>query len=342
MNWPDFREPLLLWTCLLAVPAYFLVRAPLGRLRFSALSLWPRRHASWRVRMAWLPAGLLAGGVVLLGVALAGPRLPGGMVRERREGIAIMMVMDLSGSMAALDMSTEQLERTRLDAVKEIFIDFVQGTDGGLSGRPDDAIGLISFARYADTSCPLTLDHASLVSIARDLEIVRSRAEDGTALGDALGLAVERLRESKARSRVAILLTDGVSNTGVEAPLDAAKVAASQGIKVYTVGVGSIGFAPVRVEDPFSGRSVLRQVPVDVDEPTLEEIARMTGGVFFRATDARALAQVYEEIDALEKTEIHEERFVLYRELFELTTAAALVLVGLGWLLGASVFRRLP
>jgi Ca-activated chloride channel family protein len=188
----------------------------------------------------------------------------------------------------------------------------------------------------------LTLDHTNVTAVARDLEIVSERSEDGTAIGDALGLAVERLRKSPARSRIAVLLTDGVHNAGVESPLAAAELAETQGVKVYAIGAGTTGLAPVRVRDPFTGRSVLRSMPVEVDETTLEEIARRTGGRFFRATDADALEEVYREIDRLERTKITEERSRQYREYFRLPLGLGLLLASGGWLGRSSLFARLP
>jgi Ca-activated chloride channel family protein len=251
------------------------------------------------------------------------------------------MVVDVSGSMQALDLSTPDQERNRLQAVIDVFSDFVSGREG-LPGRPNDAIGLVSFAGYADTRSPLTLDHDNLVAIARSLEIVTDREEDGTALGDGLGLAVERLRESKARSRIAILLTDGVSNAGKDAPIDAAKLAKKFGIKVYTVGAGTNGLAPVRIEDPASGRSFLRQVMVEIDEETMRAIADETGGAYFRATDSNALREVYRQIDQLERSQLQGEKWRSYREEFALPLALGLLLAALGLLGEATLWRRLP
>lgn len=337
----ELREPWFLLLGVLALPVFFLARRSTGRVVFSSLALLPPRASSWRTRLAWLPDAGLALAVLAMSVALAGPRAARGESHIRREGIAIMMVVDISGSMRALDLSDGNQEKTRLDAVKEVFRAFVQG-DGALSGRPDDAIGLVSFAGFADTRCPLTLNHGSLLTIAEDLELVSERSEDGTAIGDGLGLAVERLREAKARSRVIILLTDGVNNAGVESPLQAAELAKSLGIKVYTIGAGTDGLAPVRVSDPLTGRSVLRQVPVEIDEQTLEAIAERTGGRYFRATDADGLRQVYQQIDRLERTRIDERRLRVYDEYYRHVMALALLAAALAWLLRASVFRRLP
>ena len=252
-----------------------------------------------------------------------------------------MMVVDISGSMQALDLSTDDRERTRLQAVQDVFEDFVLG-GGGLEGRPNDAIGLVSFAGFADTASPLTLDHENVVAIARNLEIVSIQSEDGTAIGDGLGLAVERLRESQAQSRIAVLLTDGVHNAGVEAPAAAAELARTQGVRVYTIGAGTTGLAPVRVRDPLTGRTALRAMPVEVDEATLEDIADSTGGRYFRATDAEGLERVYEEIDRLERTRITEERSRQYVEFFSIPLAAGLLLAAAGWFARGAVFVRAP
>ena len=337
----EFREPWLLLAALLAVPVYLFARRAPGRVLFSSLKTMPRTGRSWRARFSWLPDALLALGAAALAVALAGPRTGERNSRVEREGIAIMLVIDRSGSMRALDLSTEDEERTRLQAVQVVVERFVDGGDG-LGGRPDDAVGLVTFAGYADTACPLTLDHDILTGIVAAQEIVVDRNEDGTAIGDGLGLAVERLRKSEARSRIAILLTDGVNNAGVETPIGAAELARSQGIKVYTIGAGTEGLAPVRVEDPFSGRSVLRQARVEIDEATLREIADRTGGRYFRATDAEGLVEVYKEIDRLERTRITEERWRQYHEHYAALLAVGLLLATSAWMLRGSVFPRLP
>jgi len=337
----ELREPLLLALALLAVPIFLLARRAPGRIVFSSLRVLPHRTVSWRTRFAWVPDALLALSVVALAIALAGPRVGERFSHIQRDGIAIMMVIDTSSSMRALDLSTPDRERTRLEAVQDVLDAFVLGADK-LRGRPDDAIGLVSFAGYADTASPLTLDHANLAAIARNLEIVRDRAEDGTAIGDALGLAVERLRESTARSRIAVVLTDGVNNAGVESPAAAAELAKSLGVKVYTIGAGTTGRAPVRARDPFTGRTVLRQVYVEVDEKTLEDIAQRTGGRFYRATDADGLVAVYAEIDRLERTRLTEDRSRQYQELFALPLGIGLLLASLGWLARGTVFARLP
>ena len=336
----EFREPLLLLLAVLAVPLYLLARRAPGRLVFSSLGILPGEAGGWRRRFAWVPDVMLCLALIALVVALAGPRVGERFSRIHREGIAIMMVVDVSSSMRALDLSTAARERTRLEAVQDVFEAFVLG-GGDLAGRPDDAIGLVSFAGFADTAAPLTLDHNNLAAVARDLSTVRDRTEDGTAIGDALALAVERLRESTARSRIAVVLTDGVNNAGVESPAAAAELARSMGVKVYTIGAGTTGLAPVRMEDRF-GRSILRSMRVEVDEAVLRQIAEVAGGQYFRAEDAEGLERVYAEIDRLERTRITEDRSRQYDELFAVPLAFALALLAIGWLARGTLFARLP
>ncbi len=338
----EFRQPWFLLTALAALPAFFLARHTAGRLLFSSLELLPRQGRSWRTRLAWLPDLALALAVLVAAVAFAGPRKLDDHHRIEREGIAIMMVIDTSSSMQALDLSEGDDELTRLDAVKQVFEEFVNGGEV-LRGRPDDAIGVVSFAGFPDSRCPLTLDHDNLTMIARGLAIVTEPKEDGTAIGDGLGLAVERLRDSKAKSKVAILLTDGVNNRGKESPLAAADLARTQNVRVYTVGAGTNkSRARVRVKDPFSGRSVLSSMPVFIDEATLEAIAERTGGKYFRATNNQGLRRVYAEIDRLERTKIVEDRSRDFDEYYAYLMAVALLLCCLGWLARATLFRRLP
>lgn len=335
----ELRDPWLLALALAALPVYALARRHAGRLLYSSLRLLPPRASSWRARLAFLPPLLLALASALFALALAGPRLPDQTTRVQRKGIAILMALDCSGSMRALDLDSGQ-QRTRLDVVKALFEQFVAGGKD-VPGRPDDAVGLVTFGRFAECRCPLTLDHLNLVQIARDLEFV-PREEDGTALGDGLGLALERLRESKAESKVAILLTDGVSNAGDLAPLAAAQVAEALGIRVYTIGAGTDGVAPIRVEDPRTGKMVIVPTRVEIDEKTLDEIAKRCGGKYFRATDGEGLRTIFKEIDRLERTQIAEVRYLQFHEFFDSVAAAGLASAVLGWILGATLFRRAP
>lgn len=341
-NWRDweFADP---WFFVL-LPLVFVVYGLLSRwpssVAYSSLSLVEHIGKSWKLRFARLPALLACLGFMLLVVALARPRTPERETRISRDGIAIMMVVDLSSSMNARDLVEEDRSINRLDVVKDVFVDFVLGTEQDL-GRQDDLIGLVTFAGYADSLCPLTLDHGNLVSIVNDLQIVSVESEDGTALGDGLGLAVERLRRSKAKSRVAILLTDGENNAGIISPERSADLAAEFDIKVYCIGAGTNGTALMPMRD-FFDRISLRPMPVRIDEETLKQIARKTGGEYFRAQDREALAGIYTEIDSLERTLVSETQYLKYTEHFRYFVQAGLVTLVVAFLLNASIFRRLP
>lgn len=336
----ELQHPWYLLAALAVIPAVWWAHRAAGRVVYSSVGALPRA-ATWRTRLAWLPELLIAIAVLALAVALAGPRQGQRDSRVRTEGIAIAMVVDVSSSMRALDLSERDRERTRLDAVKEVFEQFVLG-GGGLRGRADDAIGLVSFARYADTRSPLTIDHANLVTAARALELVTEEREDGTAVGEGLALAVERLAEAPMRSKVAIVLTDGVSNAGEIAPLAAAELARDAGVRVYTVGAGTNGMAPIRVADPFTGGERLRSVRVEIDEQTLRAIAERAGGAYFRATDGDGLRRVYQEIDRLERSTIDEVKFFEYDQHYGWFVALAMAAVAAALLLRGTVLRRLP
>lgn len=268
-----------------------------------------------------------------------------------------MMIVDLSSSMNAHNLVEEDRSINRLDVVKQVFLDFVLGNERegrGLlavatgrgrsttSGRSDDLVGLVTFAGYADSVCPLTLDHGNLANIVKDLQLVSEHSiEDGTAVGDGLGLAIRALRRSSAKSHVAILLTDGVNNAGVIPPLKAAELAAESHVKVYCIGAGTNGVAPMPYNDAF-GRSMLVAQPVEIDEETLKQIAEKTGGKYFRAENMEAMREVYQEIDQLEKTEVTELRYLRYTEHFAPFVACGMCMAALAALLNATFFRRLP
>jgi Ca-activated chloride channel family protein len=343
MNTWELRDPALILFALLAPLVYWwAARAP-AVLGFSSLRLVAGAPISWRARFSKLPALLMAVATILLAVALARPRSPDAETRVFREGIAIVMAIDRSGSMNARDLVPTDISIDRLTVVKRVFQQFVLG-DGSQSGtgRADDMIGLVAFARYADSVCPLTMDHGNLVSVVNDLDLVTERAEDGTAIGDGLALAVERLRRNKAKSKVVILLTDGVNNAGMVDPTNAAGLAVDHDIKVYCIGAGTDGFAPVPVANPFTGRSSVRRMPVEIDETLLRKIAEQTGGQYFRATEMSNLAEIYGEIDRLERTEITEVRYLQYHEHFAPLLAGACGLIGIAVVAGGTVLRRLP
>jgi Ca-activated chloride channel family protein len=336
----ELRDPLLLGFALLAPLVYVLASRLPSVVTVSTVAPLAAAPKSLRTRLAKAPALLLAAATVLFAVALAGPRTGDTSSHLHREGIAIVMAVDRSGSMNARDFVAGDASVSRLDAVKRVFHEFVEGGKAG-KGRPDDLVGLVVFGTYADGVCPLTLDHANLLAILDDVKIASEASEASTALGEGLGLAVERLREHKAKSKVVILLTDGVSNAGDLDPMQAAKLAADNHIKVYTVVAGTKGLAPIPVQGP-DGREYLRRVYVDVDEDTMKRIAEATGGKYFHARDVEALARVYAEIDQLERSEITEVRYLQYREHYPLLVEAGMGLAMLAALASATFLRRLP
>ena len=298
-------------------------RSPHSAVRFSSVA-WLKRHGgSLRTKARHLLPILRTLAVGLLVVCLARPQKGNEETRILSEGIAIQMVVDRSSSMQAMDFTVGGMPTDRLAAVKDVFRKFVLGEED-LGGRPDDLIGMVSFARYADGSCPLTLDHSFLVQTLDQVDIVQERAEDGTAIGDAVALAVERLRDldrrrdvveaNRVKGKVIILLTDGENNAGDISPEKAAELANTYGIKMYTIGAGTSGFAPVPVQDPF-GNVRMQPMRVTVDEATLKKMAAITSGRFWRATDTNSLQEIYAEIDKLEKTETEEKRYKQYAEL---------------------------
>ncbi|MCK4303491.1 MAG: VWA domain-containing protein [Candidatus Eisenbacteria sp.] len=266
--------------------------------------------------------------LMLLVLALAGPRLGRTKVKSYSEGIDIVLALDISGSMRALDFPPGN----RLDAAKEVARKFIEG-------RVGDRIGLVVFASNSYTQCPLTTDHGVLLRLLDEIEI--GDIKDGTAVGMAIGNALNRLKGVPGKSRVAILLTDGMNNTGVLDPLTAAGLARSLGVRIYTIGAGTKGKAPYPVEHPLFGRRV-EYVEVDLDEDTLQAIADTTGGLYFRATDSASLARIYQRIDALEKIKVETEEFVEYRDLGALLLWPALGLVLLEIALATTWLRRSP
>ncbi len=345
----EFRDP---WFFLLLLSApliyHLMARRNTAAVVYSALAVVDQAPRTWRARFANTPAVLFAAAAVAMSVALAGPRTGDAETRVRREGIAIIMVVDRSGSMQARDLVPTDRKIDRLTVVKALFKQFVlgQADDPTIKvegdGRPDDVIGLVAFARYADGLCPLTLDHGNLVNMIEDVQIVTQRSEDGTALGEGLALAVERLRKHPSPSKVAILLTDGVNNAGDITPEQAAELAAAHDVKVYCIGAGTTGVAPFPAPDPFTGRMTLRAIRVEIDEDKLKAIASKTGGQYFRATDAESLADVYAQIDRLERTEITEQRYLQFQEWHGPFVWCALAVLGAAALLAATFFRRLP
>ncbi len=288
--------------------------------RFSSLHLAQQLPPTLRQRLIWLPNVLTLAAIVLLILGLARPREGREQTIAESEGIAIELVVDRSGSMQAMDFQIDGEHVDRLTAIKNVAGKFVTGGDQ-LDGRFSDLIGLITFAGYADGETPPTLDHTFLVAQLNNAQIVTNRAEDGTAIGDAISLAVEKLnaldekQKEKVKSKIIIVLTDGENTAGELEPVPAAELAQTMGIKIYTIGVGTKGEAPFPVTDPFSGRQGFQMMQVNIDEETLEQVAATTGGKYFRATDTNSLKRIYAEIDRLEKTKVEAQQYVDYREL---------------------------
>lgn len=315
---------------LLLVPAFLLWRR---RRRAAALPLPALDEVSemprtMRVRLAGIPEWLRVMALCLLVVALARPQSGEREIQVVSEGIDIVLAVDISGSMKAEDFRPNN----RLHVAKEVAKQFVQGRTG-------DRIGLVVFAARSFTQCPLTTDYSVLLGLIDRVDF--GMIEDGTAVGLALANATNRLKASPAKGKVVILLTDGRNNAGNIDPLTAADVARALGVRVYTIGAGVEGEALYPVNDPVFGRRYVR-MPSQVDDAMLEEIARRTGGLYFRAADAEALAQIYRRIGELEKTRVETREYVRYSELGAFLAIPALALIVLEIVLAATVFLRVP
>lgn len=294
-------------------------------------------------------------GLAMIVVALARPQFGQEEFRIRTEGIAIQMCIDRSGSMRALDFYADGKQISRLEAVRRVFRDFITGK-GGLKGRPDDQIGLIAFGGFPEAMCPLTLDHGALLEVLDTVRVADQmtdargmpvherllQEETATAIGDTIVQAVERLREVQAKSKIIILLSDGKQTAGAIEPADAAEVAKTFGIKVYTIGVGSNeSMTPMPVSDMF-GRTVIQMQSAEIDEEALKMLASTTGGQYFAAQDSQSLANVYAQIDQLEKSPSEGRLYSEYRELYQYLLFPGLGLVLLELVLASTRFRSLP
>jgi Ca-activated chloride channel family protein len=291
-----------------------------------------------RVRRSRVGAFLLAWRWLVLAlfiIALAQPRLMKSQTTVKASGIDIMVALDMSGSMISEDFVVNGRRVNRFNTARSVLKGFVDQ-------RPDDRIGLVVFASRAYIATPLTLDHDFLEENLNRLDIGTINANQ-TAIGDALSTAINQLREIKSKSKIVILMTDGQNNAGKVDPLTAAQAAQALAVKVYTIGVGKRGMAPMPVgRSPFSGEMVYRNEPVDIDEDTLQKIAQMTGGQYYRADNAERFQQIYAEINKLEKTEEVINKFTQYTELFPWFVSCGLVLLLLEITLGQTVFRKLP
>jgi Ca-activated chloride channel family protein len=309
---------------LLLVPLAWLPRWRRRRaeLMHSSVSSLELAGTSWVARLRWLPTVLRTLGLIALVVCIARPIRANRSSEVYVEGIAIQSVIDRSSSMAAMDFQFDGGRVDRLTAVKHVLGEFVEGGEE-LDGRPDDLVGLVAFAGFADTISPLTLDHAHVINALDNVEIARERSEDGTAIGDGVALAVERLREleergddsgRKIKSKVIVLLTDGENNAGDIDPDTAAEISRAFDVTLYAIGVGSDGTAPIQFRDRF-GQLRSQRMAVSIDEDTLTRMAESTGGKYFRATDTAGLKNIYEEIDRLEKTTTEQRRYRGYVDL---------------------------
>lgn len=330
----DLEAPVLL-LLLAMVPGLVYLRYRPRRgptLRFSDGAALAELRPSFWIRFRWVLPLMYGLGLATLVVALAGPRKGLEESIVRTEAVDIILLVDVSSSMRAEDFTTPLHRMNRLDSAKRVIAEFIES-------RPHDRIGLVAFAALPYSVSPLTLDHAWLQQQVERLST--EMLEDGTAIGSALVSAVNRLRDSEAKSKVVVLLTDGENNAGTIAPMDAAQAAHALDVKVYTVGAGRDGEVPIPVKDQFGNTRYRRQWS-RIDERTLREIARITEARYFRATDLKGLSEVYAEIDALEKTEIDVQNFTRYESLYAGVLVVGIILLGLEKLLALTRMGRLP
>jgi Ca-activated chloride channel homolog len=341
---------------LLAIPAVLLMRRlkfRSGAIQFSSVAHAVKSGQSLRQKFSGLPMILRVTALLCLIIALARPQTGREEVRDISKGIAIEMVVDRSGSMG-MEMEYQGKHMNRLEVVKQVFLDFVMGDGKDLPGRPNDLIGMIAFARYPDTVCPLTLAHGALPLFVKNTQIVTQRTEDGTAIGDALALAAARLKTAEAslekqqkktadsyqiKSKIIILLSDGQNNAGKKTPMEAADLAKQWGIKVYAIAIGG-GEAMTSIRTPFGVYKI--PTAAEVDTATLKGIAEATGGIFRQADTAEGLSAIYQEIDKLEKSEIESIRYVDYKENFLPFVLFGLMLLAAEVFISNTLFRKIP
>jgi len=325
-----FANPEFLWLLILVpLAAYYFWwrrRRMATELQFSSLQPFEKIPKTFRERLKHSPVALRLLGLACLIVALARPQSISSKQNVSTEGIDIVLLLDVSGSMVAEDFTPN-----RIEAAKQVAEDFIDG-------RQNDRIGLVIFSGVSFTQCPLTTDYAVLKNLLH--QVKNGMVVDGTAIGMAIANGVNRLKDSKAKSKVMILLTDGVNNRGEIDPITAAKIAATYGVRIYTVGVGAQGEAPYPVQTPFGIRRQL--IPVDLDEKALTTIAEMTGGKYFRATDNDKLKAIYKEIDKMERTKIEVTAYKRYTELFDTWLMLGFAFVALEVGVSSTVLRKIP
>lgn len=326
-----FEYPALLWLLLLLFPivAIYIYREYKGLrpwLKVSTIMPISTKGGGIRRALRHIPFILTCVAIAAMVLAIARPRSSSTFEHVDTEGIDIILALDVSTSMLARDFTPD-----RINAAKDIAIRFV-------AERPSDRIGVVVFAGESYTQCPVTTDRATLINLIKEIEC--GLIEDGTAIGNGLATAVARLKDSDAKSKVIILLTDGVNNSGEISPKMAAEIAKTYGIRVYTIGVGAMGTAPYPYMTPYGPQLV--NVEVQIDESLLKEIAQGTDGKYFRATDNTKLLEIYGEINKMEKNKVQVDSFPLYKELYMPFALAALLALALGLVLKLFVIKYLP
>jgi len=325
-----FANPSYFWLLLLLIPMIgwyiWKLRKSQASIQISASQGFDKIPAGYKVYLRHLPFIFRILCLVFLIIALARPQSTDNWQNSTTEGIDIVSVIDISTSMLA-----EDLKPNRVEAAKDVAATFI-------SGRPNDNIGLVIFAGESFTMCPLTTDHAVLLNLLKDVKC--GMIEDGTAIGHGLANAVSRLKDSQAKSKVVILLTDGSNNRGEIAPTTAAEIAKTYGVRVYTVAVGTKGTAPY----PFQvgGRIIYQNIPVEIDEQTLTQIAQITGGKYFRATNNKTLKNIYAEIDNMEKTKMSVQEHSKKQEKYLIFAVISLLFLSSELLLKHTVLRNIP
>ncbi len=330
MNHIIFAKPELFYLLLGLIPmiVWYVLRQKKSKasIQISSIEALKKTPLTWKHALRHVVFVLQLAVLTLLIVCLARPQSSDNWQNQTVEGIDIMIALDLSSSMLARDF-----QPNRVEAAKTVATKFI-------SGRPNDRIGLVVFSAESFTQCPLTTDRSVLINLLQDVQ--SGMIEDGTAIGLGLANAVSRLKDSEAKSRVIILLTDGENNRGEIAPITAAEIAKTFGIRVYTIGIGTIGTAPFPVQTPFGVQ--MRDMEVKIDEKTLQDIANLTEGKYFRATNNRTLIEVYKEIDRLERSKIENKEFSKKNEEYHRFAIGALILSLVALILQFAVFRHIP
>ncbi len=328
----ELAKPYMLWLLLLLVPPlvwYILKERRLhAALQVSTVKPFGRLRTPWRAAMRHVVFGMSLLSLGCLIVILARPQSHDAWRTSNTEGTDIVLAVDISTSMLARDFNPD-----RIESAKEMATRFV-------AGRQGDNMGLVIFAGESFTAVPMTTDRAQLVDFLQHLRI--GMIKDGTAIGDGVATAINRVRSGRAKSKSIVLLTDGTNNTGNVSPTTAAEIAAKNGIKLYTIGVGSKGTAEMPVGMDARGRYIYERMPVDFDEPTLQKMASMTGGKYFRATNAQALGDIFDMIDSMEKTRMDIRNFSSTEDDYQGWAIAAIALFGCALLLRYTVLRSIP